>query len=171
MEKNTILAIVLSSVIIIGGMTLLQLNAPEPPIEAPQKSEIVETLPAETTEVSSGDTSTLTDQSGSSSGTVPEMGDQNYPVEMIIEETDLFRITFSTEGAVVLDIELLQELDEGSPISMVLDGESGVGTFNIAFGDHNAEFIRDTFKHEKIHQGKELIHRFSRDYIKDGQIF
>ncbi len=172
MEKNTILAIVLSSVIIIGGMTLLQLNAPDPPVEPVQQSETAEVAIAEKNdEITSSDTPIESTTESTSSGSTPELTEQDYPVEIFVEETDLFKITFSTAGAVVLDIELVQELDEGKPISMVLDGDSDVGTFNIAFGGHDADFITDAFSHDRIHRGKERIHRFSRDYIKEGQIF
>ncbi|MCK5735051.1 MAG: membrane protein insertase YidC, partial [Spirochaetaceae bacterium] len=64
-----------------------------------------------------------------------------------------------------------KEEDEGNPISMVLDGGSGVGTFNLSFGNNDAPYITSTFSHEKIHRGKEIIHNFSRDFIKDGQTF
>jgi len=154
MEKNTILAIVLSSVIIIGGMTLIQMNAPDTPPEPVVRTETVSSV----------------DTAGGT-GVLPELAEQDFPVETFVEETDLFRITFSTAGAVVKNIELLKESDEGKPISMVLDGGSGVGTFNLAFGNHDAPFITSTFSHKKIHQGKEIIHEFSRDFIKDGQVF
>ncbi len=173
MEKNTILAIVLSSVIIIGGMTLIQMNAPDTPPETAERTEAVEAESAQADPVTSTEiiatNETVADTTGSES--ILELSDQDFPVQTIVEETDLYNITFSTAGAVVLDIALIQELDEGKPISMVLDGGSGVGTFNMAFGGHDADFITDVFSHKKIHHGKELIHRFSRDYIKDGQLF
>ena len=172
MEKNTIIAIVLSSVIIIGGMTLMQMNAPDTPPEPAVKTEVVETAPVKSAdnaenisaEVSAAETS-------ADSGTAPERIEQDYPVETIVEETDLFEITFSTAGAVIKNIKLLKEEDEGNPISMVLDGGSGVGTFNLSFGNHDAPFITSPFSHKKIHHGKEIIHEFSREFIKDGQIF
>ncbi len=168
MEKNTILAIVLSSVIIIGGMTLMQMNAPDVPAERVVQTEAVEAAPVDKTETAPSEVPV---ESTADSKAAPELIEQDYPVETIVEETDLFRITFSTAGAVVKDIELLQELDEGKPISMVLDGGSGVGTFNLSFGNHDTPFINDVFSHKKIHQGRELIHNFSRDYVKDGQNF
>ena len=172
MDKNTILAIVLSSVIIIGGMTLIQMNAPDTPLEPAVQTETVETAPAESVESAENTSTEVTAaETSADSGTVPEMVEQDYPVETIVEETDLFKITFSTAGAVVKNIELLKEEDEGNPISMVLDGGSGVGTFNLSFGNHDAPFITSPFNHKKIHQGKEIIHEFSRDFVKDGQIF
>ena len=172
MDKNTILAIVLSSVIIIGGMTLMQMNAPDTPPEPAVQTEVVETASAESVESAENTSTEITAaETSADSGTAPEMVEQDYPVETIVEETDLFKITFSTAGAVVKNIELLKEEDEGNPISMVLDGGSGVGTFNLSFGNHDAPFIISPFNHKKIHQGKEIIHEFSRDFIKDGQIF
>lgn len=172
MDKNTILAIVLSSVIIIGGMTLIQMNAPETPPEPAVQTDVVETAPAASAESAENTSIEETaEETSVDSGTAPEMVEQNYPVETFVEETDLFKITFSTAGAVVKNIVLLKEEDEGNPISMVLDGGSGTGTFNLSFGNHDAPFITSPFSHKKIHQGKEIIHEFSRDFIKDGQIF
>ncbi len=172
MDKNTILAIVLSSVIIIGGMTLIQMNAPETPPEPAVQTDVVETAPAASVESAENTNTEVTAAETSvDSGIAPEMVEQDYPVETIVEETDLFKIIFSTAGAVVKNIELLKEEDEGNPISMVLDGGSGAGTFNLSFGNYDAPFITSPFSHKKIHQGKEIIHEFSRDFIKDGQIF
>ena len=175
MDKNTIIAIVLSSVIIIGGMTLMQKNAPDTPPASAVQSETVDTAVTDNTVADTNVDATSVESIDSDTPTAideqTELQQQNYPVETIVEETDLFKITFSTAGGIVKNIELLQEMDEGKPISMVLDGGSGVGTFNIGFGDHDAPFITNTFKHETIHRGKEIIHEFSRDFIKDGQVF
>jgi len=169
MDKNTILAVVLSSVIIIGGMTLIQMTSPDTPPEPLVKSDTAVTEVAESqAEVA---VEAAGEEKADDSGMSSEMVEQNFPIETFTEETDLYRITFSTAGGVVKNIELLKEEDEGKPISMVLDGTSDVGTFNIAFGNHDAPFINSAFSYEKIHHGKELIYEFSRDFIKDGQIF
>jgi len=158
MEKNVILAIILTFLLIMGSTFLMNRNRGEVPTDS------------KTTEI---------ELDGEEEKAVEEMPltsevftpNQDYPIEKIVEETDLFRITFSTVGGVALDIELLKEDDKGQPVSMVLDGDSEEGTFNLSFGNHDAEYIENVFSHERIQKGKGIIHKFSRDFLKDGQQF
>jgi len=164
MQKNTLLAIILTSILIVVGMFLINRNQSEAPVETtpgPEKTEIETTVQEENEEFPS------------SSSSISEIStpEQDYPIEILVEETDLFRITFSTMGGVALDIELMKEEDKGQPVSMVLDGDSDVGTFNFSFGDNDESYIDIPFSHERIQRGKEAIHKFSRDYIKDEQQF
>jgi len=168
MEKNTVIAIVLIALILIGGPYLIssieKKKAREAPVAAPQQIEIADDETSDTvTETAS--------EPESVERTVVELHDQDHPVETIVEETDLFEIHFNTAGAIVTELYLLRELDDNEPISMVLDGESHVGTFNMAFGGYDADYITEAFKHERIQRGREIIHLFSRDFVKDGQIF
>jgi len=158
MEKNVILAIILTFLLIMGSTFLMNRNRGEVPTDSKtteieldgEEEKVVEEMPL-TSEVFTPN--------------------QDYPIEKIVEETDLFRITFSTVGGVALDIELLKEDDKGQPVSMVLDGDSEEGTFNLSFGNHDAEYIENVFSHERIQKGKGIIHKFSRDFLKDGQQF
>jgi len=168
MEKNVVLAIVLSALILFGGTYLMssieKKNAREAPAIAPEQLEIVE-------DESSDTVIETTSEAESVEKSDVELREQDYPVETIVEKTDLFEIHFNTAGAVVTELYLLREMDEDEPISMVLDGESDVGTFNMAFGAYDAAYITDIFKHERIQRGREIIHLFSRDFIQNGQIF
>lgn len=178
MEKNTVIAIILSAVIITAGMFATQMinekyapETPPAPVEtADQPGAVqtdVETDTAQPETLDSGEpvTGTLAEE-------VDRVGDQEYPVENITVETDLYRIVFSTAGGVVLDLDLLQETDEGHPISMVLDGEANTGTFNMAFGGTDSPYITDPFSHRVINRsGNEVIHEFSRDFMVNDQVF
>jgi len=161
MEKKFFLALILSF-ILIWGISFVNRSRKEKNIDTPQKSEEVETKP-EVQEAKS-DEEILFDEDISTF-------EQEYPIEEIVEETDLFRVVFSTVGGVALDIELLKEHDEGEPLSMVLDGDAETGTFNFSFGDNNEKYILNPFSHERIQKGREVIHRFSRDFARNGQQF
>ena len=165
MEKNTVIAIILVAIIIAAGSLITRkLNegyippvvegaddsqVPEVPI--PEKTESFTRAPAESKEI--------------------PPGDQDYEKKRITEETDLFRIIFNTVGAAAEQIELTAELDKGRPIPMVLGGDEPAGTFNIAFGGTDAPYITDVFSHRRTRRGRQIIHDFSRDYMKDGQVF
>ena len=170
MDKNTILAIVLSAIIITVGMvaTTMVNESYAPPAPVVTESEalpvVSDTAPEEiaTEEVA---TSTV---SAPETATLP---DQDYPVQTITEETDYFRVVFSTAGAVAKEIDLLQEYDGDQPVSMVLDGERGQGTFNLAFGGPETPYITDAFAHERRTEGNKVQHIFWRDYLANDQVF
>ena len=69
------------------------------------------------------------------------------------------------------DIELLAELDNGKPISMVLDGDSDTGTFNMAFGPAETAYIKDVFEHKRTKEGNQINHSFTRLYSVSGRVF
>ena len=173
MEKNTVLAIILSAVIITGGMMLTQVvnekNTPETPVR---------TESAQETEVAAAETETVNEsvepgkaqtENGSVSDT--ELANQSFEVETFNVETDNYHITFDTRGGIVSDLLLKKELDSGKRISMVLEGDEKVGTFNIAFGDVDAPYLTSVFGHENLSSGDEIIHRFYRDFEANGQVF
>jgi YidC/Oxa1 family membrane protein insertase len=174
MEKNTVIAIVLAGVILFAGTFITQKinenHASSLPEVQQEGIEAVDSTSSEpkATESPEEGTTEITGDSGLSVSTLPE---QEYPVRTIVEETDLYRIEFSTKGGVAKGIFLQGEFDDGEPISMVLDDGSGVGTFNISFGGREVPYIDDVFKFEKTTRGKERILTFSRDYLKDGQVF
>jgi len=169
MEKNFFWAIILSF-LLIGGLSLLSRNRRENAIE-PAKPAIDESAAnSENTETEPEVRGVDLNEGIPSDGGI-STPEQEYPIEKIVEETDLFRVIFSTVGGVALDIELLKEDDEGQPLSMVLDGDSDAGTFNVSFGDNDEEYIDNPFLHERIQKGKEIVHKFSRYFVKDGQEF
>ena len=164
MEKKTILAIVLSSILIVGGMLLIKRDRDENPVESTTDSEVIETESLAQEELQS-------EEAFYKPNSEIAIIEQGYSIKTIVEETDLYRITFSTAGGVALDIELIKEKDKGQPVSMVLDGESEVGTFNLSFGSHDEKYIDSPFFHERVQRGKGIIHKFSQDFLKDEQQF
>ena len=163
MEKNTVIAIVLAGAILFAGTFITQMlnekyappvsetsNDPESDDIRPISDGVAETAADDSSAAVSG-------TAGDSSGSVNKIDfpKQDYPIRTIVEETDLFTIEFSTAGGVAKEILLKKELDDGKPISMVLDGESGVGTFNIAFGGHDSSYLTDAFDFERTTKGKE----------------
>ena len=167
MEKNTILAIILVAIIFsVGSLIIRKLNegyvppaapaataeeAREPELSAPREPE-----------------SSLSAEREAEETTLP---DQDYEERRIVEETDLFRISFNTVGGTAEEIDLITELDGGRPIPMVLGGDEPAGTFNLAFGGTDASYITDVFSHRRRREKNQTIHEFSRDYMRDGQVF
>lgn len=173
MEKNTVFAILLSAVIIMGGMVLKQVMDQKygPPAPPPVEQTEIKETETKTAENTFSEQSEQPEQKTQPQINVDTVESQDFPALTFTEETDLFKITFNTAGGTISQILLLQEKEEDRPISMVLEENGNAGTFNIAFGGPQAPYIRQTFLHEDLSSGKERIHQFSRDFIINNQIF
>ena len=168
MEKNTVIAIILAAIIITVGMFITQKINERNTLPSPT---LVEENPEPTDRLVTTEGEKIPEEAATDSMEF-QLTDQDYEVKSIVEETNYYRITFNTAGAVATQIDLIGELDEGLPIPMVLVGKEGdVGTFNMAFGGTESRYITDVFEHDRVQRGREIIHNFSRDYLKDGQIF
>ncbi len=171
MERNTILAIVLSAVILVGGTMLTTYFNEKNAVDNPVSTERVETTEAVST-AESPVAEVINDATETSESDEPiSLTDQNYPISSFVVETDLYRIEFNTAGGVINEILLLQEMDGDEPISMVLERDGNSGTLNLAFGGTDAKYRTEPFAHENISRRNEIIHRFYRNYIENGQIF
>lgn len=130
MEKKTVLAIALISVIWIGGTYLnLRLNPMPEQASAPAAIEQSESAG----EVQSAALPTAPDseivQTQEPSGAAPAI----YRAE-----TDFYEIEFSSIGATVSSLKLKQFADNGEPLEMVLRGEAEQwGSFALYFNDNN----------------------------------
>ena len=106
MDKNTILAIVLSALVITVGMFLTQvLNskyAANVPPQMQTEAEPNAPVPIESQEYSEPNTAavnqSIPEQSPEQSTQLPM---QNFPAKKIIETTDLLNVIFNTVGGVV----------------------------------------------------------------------
>src|ERR1700690_120143 len=106
MEKNTLIAIVLSIIVLIGFQFFIKETTPPPP--APQQQE---TAKAEQKAPESG-------QSKSSLTAAPAAKTAvNAPEKIITVENDFYKIVLSSRGATIKRLELKQYRDDkGAPI-------------------------------------------------------
>lgn len=168
MDKNTLLAIVLS-VIILGAGFFVQQTFFMPPAE---QAELNQAQKIPSAEVSSSETSTVTETStpsGPSGSVAPTMGIRANPEEdtpssrNVQIETDLFTLVFSTQGALLKSVRLKEHFDTetGKPVEMVFDPENQRGAFGIAFGGPAEQVRNDVYDFEKIDAD---TYEFSRQY-------
>ncbi len=160
MDKKTILAIVLSVGIIFGWMFIQQVFF-TPEVTTPEEIETQETEVTTEDLQESSETKAVFELRLESSNTE----DQH---KFLFEEdvklsTDYFEFTFSTKGGNVKSIKLLQYKEvDGTPIEMILSGETGQYPFNIILGDFDT---RDhIFELTKTLDGKYI---FSKEYFYD----
>ncbi len=164
MDKNTLIAVVLSVIVItVGFMIQGVLFAPEEPQQTISQEIVQETGEV----VSQPDDSQQAAESTvsvpvSSSGVIPWEDDGLEPlVREITHETDLFTVTFSTVGGTVSSIKLKEHLDNGVPLEMIQKGESGMNAFNLYFGSYESAAINDLFYYKKIDNN---THEFYRNF-------
>ena len=157
MDKNTLIAVILSVIVITGGFMLQGVLFPPEPQAVIQetKQSIPETSNQANTNQQStiiSNTSTNTNgNSGKVNGLIPWENDGLKPVDKeIVLETDLLTVTFSTKGGTVSSLKLKEHLDNNEPLEMIQNRESGVNAFNIYFGSSDAPAVDELFFYKKV---------------------
>lgn len=163
MDKNVVIAIGLSFVIIFGFTMLQSKMAPEDPntvvVEETVEplSEVVETsVPAENVSA------------------VPVIEGEEFeeaPLKTIKGETDLFDIEFSTKGAVITSLKLKEHKDGEELVNMVYKGDSDRSAFEISFGRNINRPITQNFHY--IDDSEPNTYSFYQDFAvpqSDGNL-
>lgn len=164
MDKRTLLAIVLSVIVVSGSFVLQNIFWPPQPVTA--------TTPAAPT---AGDlpaapgTPTPVVITGNASGEVMAQASVEIAARSVVLENNVMRLTISNEGAVATSIELKRHLENGKPVQMV-DGKWGKGAaFETSFGGFEAEALKTPFE---VSQTGSLSYKFSRAFTdKNGSLF
>lgn len=166
MDKKTLLAIVLSVIVISMGFMLQTILFPVDSIDEP--------LPAPETARQVPDASTGTDQpqrTDEQPRSVPAVsGQEVVPAdsEEVVEreiqvETDVFLVTFTSRGGTIRSIKLKEhETVDGEMVEMLYSGNPEHGTFDVIFGDHLGEPVGELFS---VRQVDTYSWEFSRDFL------
>ena len=145
MDRNTILAVVLAVVVIIGGMVLQSILAPSKPAATlpPEKPSAAAEQPA----AAGAPQAEPSREAGRPSGPVSPATEQAaLSEETHILENELMRVRFTNRGGEVSSIQLKEYKNtDGSPVEMVISKDTGLRPFSIHFGDHNAEPVNALF--------------------------
>lgn len=164
MDKRNLLAVVLSVVVISAGFMIQNKFFPPPerpaetyteaPARVPEQQEQTETRAAETAPASVSEE-------------VPEefiraLSSQQISARTIVEETDVFIVTFSNLGGEIVSLKLKDHMDGDDFVDMVNTGTSNEGAFSIRFGGPNAPAVREPFEYRKIDR---TTFEFSRVFL------
>ncbi len=157
MDKNTIIAIVLSVIVITVGMGI-------------QTAFFTPELPPEEVSVSTEvNNAVLPESSGGNITAVGEDPDAS-PFEV---RAGSYIITFDPKGASVTSIRLSEHLDNGEPVELLFRDESDDNAFMLYLGEDSSKPIDAVFSHtENVNQNGLNIVSFTRDFItEDGKPF
>ncbi len=175
MDKRTLLAVVLSVVVISIGFFLqgvLFPSKPKPTVTATQTQTVQQTEPTTTGSQALSGGNGSSSQNGQSAqagtavvthGVVPDPADANgLKPETYTIKTDLFEATFSNVGGVVTSLRLLKHLDNGKPLDMVFSGQSGQAAFNLSFGGPESAYTKALFHLSRL---SDTTYEFSRKFL------
>ena len=87
---------------------------------------------------------------------------EDYKSELITVETDKFIIEFNTEGAIITSMKLKDHLDGDHAVDMVLNNDTGLGLFGLAFGEDVKSYRTEAFQY--VPDEKNQSYSFIRDY-------
>ena len=170
MDKKTLLAVVLSVIVITVGFMLPRIFWPAEPRPATTQVE----MPRETGAVIPGESATGTgDTADETAARQPVTSTQSrvtvLPIEerqqgerQITIETDIFIATFTNRGGELVSLLLKDHLDKGEPIDMILNEGAGVNAFFVSFGVPRTDPLDEIFEYSR--RGEYGI-EFRRDFL------
>ncbi len=170
MDKNTLIAVILSVVVITGGFMIQGVFFPPEPQVAVSQNVVQDQGVSGADQVENTQVQIQNTVSAPSSGVIPWEEDGPEPLSREVSvETEIFTVTFSTVGGTVSSLKLKEHLDNGEPLEMVQNGGSGINAFNIYFGLENTAPLNDVFYYKKIDK---YTHEFYRNYkVSDASWF
>lgn len=173
MEKRTLLAVVLSVLVIIVMFGINQLLYPPEPIsdETPATEAEQTQRSNGTAESESGDSQSEADPDAEEAerdlaeGEVIAVPDDEAEGREVVYESDVMRVTMDTDGAVVRSIELLNHTDGDEPVNMVLSGDSPGDAFALRFGGRDGRIVDESFR---LDREEDNVFVFSRRFAFEG---
>ncbi|HZK19286.1 MAG TPA: membrane protein insertase YidC, partial [Treponemataceae bacterium] len=146
MEKNTVWAIVLSSIVLIGFMWI-QSTIYEPTV-VEENQEIASSEKPEVTPTTANEQilqSTVFEAVDEGEKNVSNSREQTYTIE-----TDVIKVTFTNKGGDVVNYELLHHKDGEKGVQMADNINAKNRAFSLSFGDAGNYIINDIFKTEVL---------------------
>lgn len=149
MDKNTVIAIGLSTLVIVGGFTIQsKLYPTQNKSTAPTAATINEVVQA---------TSPSTDANEDPSDSMLSSGIETIGVpnsqqkeEFETIETDLVKVVFTTKGGDIASYQLKRHLDNGKPVEMAGSGASGSRAFSLLLGNASGTQVDQFFTVKRI---------------------
>ena len=145
MEKNTLLAVVLSVVVITVGFMVQNLLYPPPAPEPTTISDTEGALPGETVAAPSG-TPSATAAEPRLVGSIQPVATEGISSELIRYQNDTIEVMIDPAGARIVSFRLLDHIDGTEPVEMIMRGETDIGAFELRFGPLDTEPVRALFR-------------------------
>lgn len=178
MEKNTVVAIVLSTLVIILGFTLqAKLFPTKEPLPPPVKEQSAEIVNESVSSTEEPDTvllntaeATLENEATESVKEIVSSGENNATPLVEAQytiETDLVRVVFTNRGGDILSYQLKDHTDNGEPVEMAYSKEDN-RAFSLLLGAQNGRVIDELFNVRKINDNSIGFYRLFTVRNADG---
>ncbi|NLZ67422.1 MAG: membrane protein insertase YidC, partial [Spirochaetales bacterium] len=170
MDRNTIIAVVLSVIVITVGMTIQTVFfAPEVPVTT-----TVETLEATDAQGSNANISSTSNASNNFTnlGSLIPIEENNISKTFDVEN-EVMNITFDTVGASVSSIKLKKHLENGKPVDVIFNNEDSDNAFLLYLGDNYTKPLKDIYSYSISNMGNITKVSFAKNYqlTSDGSKF
>lgn len=175
MDKNTIIAIILSVVIVSTGFMIQSLFF-APKTQQSTKTETVASKPESKTETQAA----KDERSGSESyanakpvgNGIVALDAPELTATEIHAETDVFDMSFSNKGGVMTSLKLKKHRDGDKPLELIKRGSPDQAAFTVAFGTPDAPPIDVLFAHRIRRNAKGNVEsiEFERDFAPAGGV-
>lgn len=176
MEKRTLLAVVLSVVIIVAGMVIQSVFFP-PAARTAQTTAAPQTAaPASKPAESARTPEVSVAATPSAPGEVKAVQEETAAeIDVpIVRETDVFRLVFSRKGGDLSSVQLKKfKNTDGSLVEMIIADDTGQNPFGISFGNYLADPLHGAFKLTRdTYEGQGVQVEFTADLLApDGVPF
>ena len=103
----------------------------------------------------------------------PARGPAPLAGQTVVRETDLYRLTFLSDGGTLASAQLKKFKNvDGTLVDMILRPKDAAGDlpFAIAFGDYRAEQRREPFAFREMTDGKKSVFTFSQSYYSTAGV-
>jgi YidC/Oxa1 family membrane protein insertase len=176
MERNTILAIALSVIVILGFYFIQGVFFPPAPAATGQtgSGQVTTAAPGETSvsPAGSGQSETVRPVSpflpdgegGADAAGEADLEAEDVPAveQRSVIETDLIRVVLSSAGGDIVSWKLKEHTDGESPVEMVFSGDTESHFFSVAFGDQNSGAVDSLFHVRRL---SDYSVEFYRDFV------
>ena len=169
MDKRTLLAVVLSVVVISIGFMLQSIIFPKEPLAEAAIAADPDAVQEQRLQVTEGTDGAAAVESGStttaefsSATAIVPAGEVDVRESTVSLDTELFKVIFSNRGGEIVSLQLKEHEDKGEPVDMIFRGESDIGAFFVSFGGANVKPVDALFEYRR--RG-EYGMEFRRDFI------
>jgi YidC/Oxa1 family membrane protein insertase len=189
MDRKTLLAVVISVVIIVAGMLITPLISPPKPLPAPAAA--APEQPAAPAAAATG-TTAATGQTAAPAPVVkpgaaavaaavpgkvvplPESAPPASQGDTVVRETDLYALTFAAEGGTLTSVKLKKfKNTDGSLVEMLLAPKTATPNempFALSFGDYTSDQLAVPFTLKESSGTNQSTYDFSRTFLAPSGI-
>ncbi len=158
MERNTLLAVVLSAIVITVGFSIQAIFFAPDPVDAP--TPVRTQVSVEDTDVREAEVRPVYQPGSLEHFELIALG-ENPSHRIVSIKNGVFDASISSAGAAVRSLKLLEHLDDGVPVEAIFTGSEDQGAFYMYLGEQFTQPIVDTFH---VRQVDSLTVEFYRDF-------